>query len=61
MTDATSRMFFHKKISGPHAAEDSERSITTNIIQQKQYNVYLQITNDSVATSGSGEPYMSTS
>jgi hypothetical protein len=54
-----SRAFFVEFFSGPHAAEDSERSIAANIIQQKQDKVYLQITKDSVATNKSREPYAS--
>jgi hypothetical protein len=56
-TTVTSRMFFHRIFSGPHATENSERAIAANIIQQKQDKVYLQITKDSTATNGSGEPY----
>jgi hypothetical protein len=58
-TQAMSRAFFVEFFSGPHAAEDSERSIAANIIQQKQDKVYLQITKDSVATNKSREPYAS--
>jgi hypothetical protein len=52
--------FSHKIFLGPRAIQDSERAITTNIIQQTQDGVYLQTTKDSTATSESGEPYVST-
>jgi hypothetical protein len=35
-TTITSRTFFCKFFLDPHAAEDSERAIVANIIQQKQ-------------------------
>jgi hypothetical protein len=53
------RHIYTKTSSGPCNAKDPEKTIATNIIQQKQNVVYLQTAKDPPTISRSREPYVS--